>query len=118
MRSHSSSMALARLNISHSCAVSFGYISANSFATASRFASKAALVRFPARGLFCFSILSSRSHKRDKDKDADKNLEKARYRLRAEGRGCAEQDDNAEQRPWEVQLSCRLQQRERRIGQE
>ena len=45
-------------------------------------------------------------------KDADKYLEKARYRRRAEGRGCAEQDDNAEQRPWEVQLPCRLQQRE------
>ena len=45
-------------------------------------------------------------------KDADEYLEKARYRRRAECRGGAEQDDNAEQRPWEVQLPCRLQQRE------
>src|SRR5271168_2603370 len=34
-------------------------------------------------------------------KDANEYLEKARYRRRAEGRGSAEQDDNAEQRPWE-----------------
>ena len=41
------------------------------------------------------------------------NILESLIRRRAEGRGGTEQDDNAEQRPWEVQLPCRLQQREK-----